>query len=466
MKIWCLTVAIVFTLVGVANAGLIKDKPSPCDICKMVVESIKIAKQLANSTIEDVEKMIREDVCPTLPPSQKAICEKVVDDIEAIVDMIEKDLDVSDICQKLGLCPKSALKEKVPVRSLKDDKACKICHLVVETVDKLLEGANATVHEITEIVRGFCELNPEFKSECNEIVSKVDKIVADILAGLSPDEICHKFGLCPSVSQTALKKYSPCKTCTMVVSLIDTALKYTNATVQDVEELVKNICKLFPDPSSKCSQILDQVEVVIDMILKGISPDGICEKIGICPKVLASTANRGCPTCGHLVQIVQMGVAYNVPRENMKKTINYVCGLHSKHREFLQCIKFADHVDEVIEMLATGKSSGQICEVQGRCSAREVGEMLVRFKKQSSNGACEMCKTIVSDVANFMKEGEANLKVLEEGVMEICSMIGEKEAECKEIADEVFKSVETLINLIIAEADPETICKSLAHVCP
>ena len=80
-------------------------------------------------------------------------------------------------------------------------------------------------------------------------------------------------------------------------------------------------------------------------------------------------------------------------------------------------------------MLATGKSSGQICEVQGRCSAREVGEMLVRFKKQSSNGACEMCKTIVSDVANFMKEGEANLKVLEEGVMEICSMIGEKEAE-------------------------------------
>ena len=69
------------------------------------------------------------------------------------------------------------------------------------------------------------------------------------------------------------------------------------------------------------------------MILKGISPDGICEKIGICPKVLASTANRGCPTCGHLVQIVQMGVAYNVPRENMKKTINYVCGLHSKHRE-------------------------------------------------------------------------------------------------------------------------------------
>jgi len=454
-----------------ASAGLVKERPTPCEICTLVVDEIKIGVQIANSTIEEMEKMIRQDVCAMLPDeSQKELCNKIVDDIKVIVDMIMDHADVSEICKKLGLCKTSTLKDKLsrlPQPPIKTE-ACDICTLVVNWVNIVLKETNATVEEITELISTMCEMNPSYKDQCEAILKKVDEVVEYILEGLEPGDICKKLGYCPSSLQRkpVIKQYSPCKTCTLVVSLVDAVLKHVNATAAEVEKMVKSICAHFPESEPECSKIADEVQTVIELILKGLSPDGICQKLGFCPKALARDTNNDCPTCGLLVQVVQMGVASHIPRENMKSAINFVCGLYKKHHEFVQCVKFADNLDKVIDMLASGKSPGQICEVLGKCTANDVSKMVIRFRKQQSNNTCEICKTIVAAIANAMKEGEANLKVLEEGVMEICSMLGEQEAECKKITGEVFDGITAVLDMIIAEADPEAICKDIAHVCP
>tara|TARA_Y100000389_G_scaffold19205_1_gene16656 strand:+ start:3553 stop:4020 length:468 start_codon:yes stop_codon:yes gene_type:complete len=77
---------------------------------------------------------------------------------------------------------------------------------------------------------------------------------------------------------------SVCDICLDIVSIIKYELNESNKTINDTERLVKALCKLLGNNKTKteCYDIVNDINIIKNMILKGLNPGDICQRIGFC----------------------------------------------------------------------------------------------------------------------------------------------------------------------------------------
>lgn len=76
-----------------------------------------------------------------------------------------------------------------------------------------------------------------------------------------------------------------CDVCEAVVGLVRFEVKTFNSSIVTVEKLVADLCcAIGGEPVYKeCIPIIDKIQELVDWILHGVTPDQICQKLGICP---------------------------------------------------------------------------------------------------------------------------------------------------------------------------------------
>ena len=56
-----------------------------------------------------------------------------------------------------------------------------------------------------------------------------------------------------------------------------------NKTITDIIVVVRDICSDVPGPSGKeCIYILDNIQQIMKWIVGGMTPSGVCHKLGLC----------------------------------------------------------------------------------------------------------------------------------------------------------------------------------------
>ena len=85
-----------------------------------------------------------------------------------------------------------------------NNNTCKLCHILVDTIDHELQIGNKTISDITNIVDDICHMigGPSGK-ECSFIVENIKMIVKYLTEGFDSTQVCIKLKLC---NQTKTEK--------------------------------------------------------------------------------------------------------------------------------------------------------------------------------------------------------------------------------------------------------------------
>uniref|UniRef100_A0A8C5WBV1 Prosaposin n=1 Tax=Leptobrachium leishanense TaxID=445787 RepID=A0A8C5WBV1_9ANUR len=171
-----------------------------CELCELLVEELErlLAK---NHTEEALEKAL-EKFCSILPEKYRPKCVDLVDTYSRIIiDMLVSGADPKTICTFCGICsnnPGAVIVKLDPV-VVKSGGCCKICKLIVNYVDSVLEK-NTTEERITDALIRVCNFLPnEMQDQCRSILSAYEPMLLQLLLQtLVPDYVCMELGLCSS----------------------------------------------------------------------------------------------------------------------------------------------------------------------------------------------------------------------------------------------------------------------------
>ncbi|XP_029465135.1 prosaposin isoform X2 [Rhinatrema bivittatum] len=182
------------------NLLLVKDSPQ-CVLCEFVIE--KIVSLLDNNRTEENIKHALEYVCSLLPDSMKEQCTDFVDDYaDAIIKILLQEASPRVICCTLGVCSnkKPLLVERITPERLRSGEFCKVCKLIVNYLDVVLEN-NSTEKKIEDGLHRVCNfLPPSTDYQCNQLVTQYTaEFLKLLLVMIEPDFVCSKLDVCKSL---------------------------------------------------------------------------------------------------------------------------------------------------------------------------------------------------------------------------------------------------------------------------
>jgi hypothetical protein len=81
---------------------------STCISCMVLTGIIKGEIDVINNTITNITQIIKE-ICEDFSDPRAKECELVVDSIQRISSLVDKGVNVTQICRDIGLCPNSTM---------------------------------------------------------------------------------------------------------------------------------------------------------------------------------------------------------------------------------------------------------------------------------------------------------------------------------------------------------------------
>ena len=74
-----------------------------------------------------------------------------------------------------------------------------------------------------------------------------------------------------------------CKFCNSIVALIKNEIMISNKTINEVDDVLRFVCNHTRLVYKKeCLDIIDDLQFIVNLILLGISPRNICQRISLC----------------------------------------------------------------------------------------------------------------------------------------------------------------------------------------
>ncbi|PSN42806.1 hypothetical protein C0J52_12679 [Blattella germanica] len=279
------------------------------------------------------------EACDHLPQAIEGQCREFVQTYgNAFMALLAQEIDPSQICPKLGICPSEDKAVLLDIAHTVNDKpTCPLCLLALTSlVNKLKE--NKTVEEIKNELKHLCtDLPKSLVQECTDFVNEyMDQLVDMLVADFTPQEICTYLKLCdptkkkitttpiPEIlsneipdypvkknkiaeKKKPLKDSSYCVICEFVMSKLDEELKDAS-TEDEIKTAVKTVCNYLPKTvATECDQFVDEyADLVIALLAQSLTPQEVCAAIKLCksskvnhPMLIANIKKsvRQCAVC-------------------------------------------------------------------------------------------------------------------------------------------------------------------------
>ena len=102
----------------------------------------------------------------------------------------------------------------------------------------------------------------------------------------------HSFAL-PVVNEVQSPVNNSCHVCEEIVGVISKDVNVFNKTITDIIVVIRDICSDIPGPSGKeCIYILDNIQQIIKWVIGGMTPGGVCHKLGFCNTTFVSCGDE------------------------------------------------------------------------------------------------------------------------------------------------------------------------------
>ena len=502
------------TLIGgyfVPQTALVMGKPG-CVICEYALHELQ--SWLGDfRTEQKIESGLRY-LCGRLPNSVRDECDNFVNTYgPAVVQLLIHDVDPGQICPRLSLCVSggggllghedevSSLPD-VLQRPIKASETCALCEFALDEIYGMLNDTSDR-QEILNVLDTFCfrVMPSSIEGKCEKLVDSYSGFIIDmILESYTPDEICKALKLCksqvssattPSPDSAAVatisKSDQKCVLCEYLITTLDQIIgdKHNE---EEVRQALDQVCGILPKSiHSQCTQFVDKyTDMIIDMITKSMTPDQICQALGLCQQrrqaVEGRPHGRFCALCEYAIAEVDKMVEDKQNEKKIKDALDQVCAkLGSKMEQ--ECKNIVDeYLDEVIQMFVQQYQPEQVCRELKFCFGPtligddddledDLEDEEIRTNALSQTGAtrpatltqkplCALCEFAVTELENELVNNRT-LDMVERGVQFLCAkLLPDAIAEpCEKFVDEFG---DELIHLLMqAEFDPENACAAM-----
>jgi len=474
---------------------------SKCEMCDMVVTEVFAALQ--DKADQNMVKNVLETICYRLPLPAKyeRKCENFVKAYTGeILDFITNGVEPEEVCAALSLCAKKMVKP-LPVKVEKPN--CVLCEYVINTVDQMLDD-QSNVKQIEAALEKVCSVLPKsLSSQCNSFVDGYTEIIIDMLTkDVSPQQVCENLGLCPKAFQVRrlgpgeerqepLKQNPSCVLCEYVINTIDDMLD-DKATQQEIEDALESVCAYLPKSLSKqCNTFVSTyTELIIDMLVKDVSPEMVCTNLGLCKDAYLYTQNTivktlpvrmlapapkktpYCTLCEVVVQDLEKSLGDTKTQEAIEEALDVLCTSLSLpvHKECEKLV--AKYTEEIISLLLQEYSAQEVCKEVQLCvnndiNTNDIAEVQFEVELMPMTGkdnvGCELCEFAMSVVDERMKD-PGTVDMLEREVQFVCSYLPDSFDEtCEDFVDQYGQKI--IDALVDDEMNPTQVCASLLPDC-
>lgn len=432
-----------------------------CALCEYLLHYIQQA--ITNPTTEEEVKEVIGKVCNKLPESIRGECTEFIDTYgDAVVAILAQQIDPSQVCPMLHMCPTEELMElwrNVPedymlVEEVESKPSCPLCLLAVTQIYNVIKDNKTEASIEAELDKLCVHLPHSLADQCKDLVQGYShELIGLLLADLTPQEVCVYIKLCdatknpgpknlfitdtdgeiltneiPNVSlhlQQPVDKEVTCVICEFAMQYVDKAI-VNKKTKDEIEHIVHGVCNHLPKTiSQECNRFVDQyADVVIEILSQDVSPHEVCSMIGLChvsiKQVEESLAE--CALCEVAISTIDKLLTNPKLDEHIEEIVSKVCKYLPASKQD-KCVKMIEvYGQSIINLINAKEDAKNICKKIALCSPNDHVGLLLRgspmsrlYKRNiqyctwgeaywcSSNETAEKCKAVKHCKENVWK---------------------------------------------------------------
>ncbi|XP_015439486.1 PREDICTED: prosaposin [Dufourea novaeangliae] len=407
-----------------------------CALCEYVLHYIQDA--LTNPTTDDQVKEVIEKVCKKLPGSIKGECTEFVDTYgDAIVAILAQEVDPSQVCPMLHLCPSEKFIEfweSVPaeyvLQQQKNKPSCPLCLLAVSQVYNVIKNDKTQANIEAALDKLCVHLPHSLTQECMDLVQGYSKeLVELIIADLTPQEVCVFIKLCDPTKNSGPKevfvtdkngeiltneipdvvsfdddmsienqKSTTCIVCEFAMRHVDKALG-NDKSKQKVEKVVHDVCKHLPKTISReCNKFVEKFAgTIIDIVTKDISPHQVCTFVGLCTlyaeEEFAASVTK-CAVCKGAISVINELLGNDKVDNSIKNAVAKACKYLPASKQSTCTDMINIYGQSIINLIQQNTKKNKICSKIGLCAASDYSMVSMessRIKRSYEKNRIKQC---------------------------------------------------------------------------
>ncbi|SPP80857.1 uncharacterized protein LOC117583804 [Drosophila guanche] len=457
----------------------------PCELCEQLVKHLRDV--LVANTTETEFKQVLEGFCKQ-SRGFKDECISIVDQYyDVIYNTLVNKLDANGACFLIGVCPKNAapasavapimpllpviepaqvqvtikklhklganepkftqdelIGMQLPIDHLmgaanpstlvEGGELCTICEYLLHFIQETL-ATPATDDEIKHSVENMCTKFPRgVAGQCRNFVEMYgDAVIALLIQGLNPREVCPKLQMCPHNldNKEDIEVFHPvpvttgdqqdqptCPLCLFAVEAAQSKIR-DNKSKDNIKKVLAGLCAHLPNKlRAECVDFVNTYSnELIDLLITDFKPQEICVQLKLCPKTKNYLDDMGismeddesssseemifnevgsfenlpievvfekdyngapnCLVCEELVKTVEKKMGMHPTKESIKQALEQSCDKFKKPVAS-KCHKLITKFgDQIADLLLKEMDSKLICTELGMCLFSEQDDLVI-----------------------------------------------------------------------------------------
>ncbi|XP_043511576.1 prosaposin [Frieseomelitta varia] len=405
-----------------------------CALCEYILHFIQ--ETITNPDTEDKVKEALGKVCKKLPESIADQCTQFVDLYgDAVVAILAQEIDPSQVCPMLHLCPNEKLMElwqSIPTKYMleekKDKPTCPLCLLAMSQIYEAIKN-NRTEKNIENQLDKLCvHLPHSLVEECTDLVKGYSKeIIELLLADLTPQEVCVYIKLCDASKNSGpsdefitdkdgeiLTNEIPndpvsseisenvggspyCVICEFAMHYVDKVLA-NEKEKHKVEKAVHDVCNHLPKSVSRdCNDFVNKyAATVIDVITKDVSPKQVCTMLAFCSVFIqeVKASVEECAMCKSIISVVDEIVDHQDVDNSIRKIVPEVCKYLPSDTHHKCITLVSSYGESIINLVKQREPSYNICGKMALCASNDYSSVSLetsRIKRSYEKNRIKHC---------------------------------------------------------------------------
>lgn len=484
-------------LIGLCNTQkLINAKPIPvgqdvCLTCQQFLGTLHmvISNQETQAEIINEMKSLCTFMSATFAPECSALV--TVAGPKLVQWFVDYTADPSKFCALIGLCTSqlpltrisisnkdvvqiaspliiaAAKIEPAKPKTAPNTNYCMTCESLMKMVDDSLTS-KPTVETVKKVLDKGCSLLGAMSSECVELVNKYSEtIIQEIVSGaLEPEQLCLKLHVCPAALKakrvpTVKGNAITCELCDMAITYLDKQVGDTR-TEQSIEAALTSLCSSLPKSyAEECDQLVaTYTPQLIQLLLQQLQPSVICQELGLCTSASKGVLKKvptesllpkqsvQCDVCTLAMGYLDNALKENRTQEAIEQALDQVCSyLPKQYVEECQAL-VKEYEGVLIELLIQQLEPSLICKELGLCTTT----------KALATTECSVCQYAMGYLDSILSEKSTEDEI-KKAVESLCSYLPQYISnECQQLVEQYSN---TIIELLVKEMDPSTVCHKL-----
>ncbi|GAB9470274.1 Proactivator polypeptide, partial [Globisporangium polare] len=326
--------------------------------------------------------------------------------------------------------------------------------------------------------------------ECHRVVDMEDAVRQFMTRGRSNEQVCTLvYREEQVVEPKQVQGELSCKLCKRFVQMVDQALAQEVSQVQQVREIIGDICDSMA-ADSMCHTFLNQYDQIVNWLKEGMEPSAVCLRIKMCiadkkdkleqlsdlttiALVQNADEDHACFYCVHIAYVVgKVNEIAPSQLNNVRTLIKLGCTLSPKD---CKCDLLVTNYDKIVGWVKQDKTTREICEALSICKKTDspfairapdesIEDALIALvpvpeSESSQDGkTCFYCDYATTLIQVIMQEDAAQVDEIREYADMICGFLG-PDNMCHQYVDKL----DAVIDQLKKGKHPRDICASMKY---